>query len=108
MTLPRKDSRPITVGGVGYRWLVRGRPTYDQGLGCSPLRVAVEHARQPGAVLVVSLPSAHPSNWVGAPGVAVRPGMVACAITRALAEGWQPTQPGKPMMVVTDPWPGSA
>jgi hypothetical protein len=32
MTLPRKGSRPITVDGVAYRWIVRRKPSYSQGI----------------------------------------------------------------------------
>lgn len=77
MALTRKRSRCITVDGIAYRWMLRGRPTYDQALGRSPLTYAVEHAESPGATLVVITNSHHPSNWFnsteapGAPGSAL-------------------------------------
>jgi hypothetical protein len=63
--LARKGSRLITVGGATFRWTVRRRPTYSQANGWSPLTFVVERAERPGAILVVSLPCAHPGNWLG-------------------------------------------
>ncbi|MFJ8162414.1 hypothetical protein ACIRBY_15975 [Streptomyces sp. NPDC096136] len=48
MTLVKKGSRLITVDGTTYRWRLRGRPTYDQGLVVSPLAYAVERPRDGG------------------------------------------------------------
>ena len=94
MTLARKGTRPITVDDVPYRWKVRRRPSYSQGIGESSLIFAVELADRPGTTLVVSLPWAHPSNWLGLPAEAVRPRLVADTIRRALAQGWEPSRPG--------------
>ncbi|XIE81532.1 hypothetical protein AB6O49_34030 [Streptomyces sp. SBR177] len=47
MALVRKGSRRITVDGVTYRWRLRGRPTYAQGMTWSPLTYAVDHAETP-------------------------------------------------------------
>jgi hypothetical protein len=51
-------------------------------------------AERPGAILVVSLPCAHPGNWLGLATGTVLPAMVASGITLALAGGWQPSRPG--------------
>ncbi|SNT29714.1 hypothetical protein SAMN05421812_104326 [Asanoa hainanensis] len=99
MTLAVKGSRRITVDGVSYRWLVRGRPTYCQGLGWTPLTFVVGHAERTGAVLVASMPCAHPSNWIGLPSQPVLPGTVASCVRRAVTDGWQPGQPGPPFEV---------
>jgi hypothetical protein len=48
MALVRKGSRRIVVDGTVYRWRLRGRPTYFQGLAWSPCTFAVEHADTPG------------------------------------------------------------
>jgi hypothetical protein len=48
VALVRKGSRRIVVDGTVYRWRLRGRPTYDQGLAKSPCTFAVEHADTPG------------------------------------------------------------
>ncbi|MEV4479459.1 hypothetical protein [Micromonospora coxensis] len=94
MALVKKGSRLITVDGVTYRWRVRGRPTYDQGLCQRPLAVAVEQVDCKGRVLLVGMPQDHPSNWLGGPAVPVLPSMVAAIVRKALAEGREPTQPG--------------
>ncbi|MEV1286249.1 hypothetical protein [Micromonospora sp. NPDC049679] len=98
MALPRKGSRPITVDGVDYRWMVRRRPTVHP----APLSFVVERADEPGALLVVSLPWAHPRPGQGLPAEVVRPGIVASAITTALGRGWRPAQPGPPLTMTWD------
>jgi hypothetical protein len=102
MTLAAKGSRQITVDGVAFRWKVRGRPTYSQANGWKPLTFVAEHAEEPGALLVVAMPYAHPDNWMGLPAAAVLPGTVASAITQALADGWRPAVPGPPFALALD------
>jgi hypothetical protein len=67
MGMLKKGSRLLIVDGIEYRWRVRNKPTYSQGLTSSPLILAIEQASNPGAKLVAELPSAHPSNWMLAP-----------------------------------------
>jgi hypothetical protein len=102
MTLARKGSRQITVDGIRFRWKVRGKPSYSQGNGWTPLVFAVEQAEQPGALLVASLPCAHPGNWLGLPAGVVLPGTVASAVKSALTEGWQPSRPGPTFVLALD------
>ncbi|MFD8976135.1 hypothetical protein [Streptomyces sp. NPDC059593] len=73
MALVRRGSRLITVDGTGYRWRLRGRPTYEQGLVPSPLTFAVEHAVTPGTTLVVTTNQSHASNWFGTRGGPILP-----------------------------------
>ncbi|MEU3615813.1 hypothetical protein ABZ725_26270 [Streptomyces sp. NPDC006872] len=94
MALVRKGSRRIVVDGTAYRWRLRGRPTYFQGLAWSPCTFAVEHADTPGATLVVTTDQPHPSNWIGRAAEPVQPSRVAAAIRLALREAWIPTVPG--------------
>jgi hypothetical protein len=94
VTLSRKGTRQITVDGVRYRWHLRGRPTYDQGLAWSPLTFVVELAEASGAVLMVEMDGAHPSNWISAPSANVTPVVVERAIRSALGQGWTPARPG--------------
>ena len=94
MAIAKKGARRIVVDDVEYRWTVRHKPSYTQGSAWSPMTFAVEAVAQRGRTLVVSLPWAHPGNWMGAPTGAVRPAMVARAIQHALAHGWQPAAPG--------------
>lgn len=45
-----QGSRLITVDGTAYRWRLRGRSTYLQGLAWAPCTFAVEHGNpQPSA-----------------------------------------------------------
>lgn len=94
MTLARKGTRRIIVGGVEFRWKVRHKPTYGQANGWTPLIFVAELAEHPGALLVVSLPYAHPGNWFVLPTVSVLPRTVASAIKLAMDRGWQPSRPG--------------
>jgi hypothetical protein len=94
MALIRKGSRRIVVDGTAYRWQLRGRPTYSQGLAWSPCTFAVEHADTPGTTLVVTTDQPHPSNWVGREAEPVLPSGVAEAIRLAMREGWAPTASG--------------
>ena len=103
MALVRKGSRLITVDGIVYRWRVRKRPTYAQGIGDSPLSFAVEQADQRGTVLIASMPTAHPSNWVGAPALPVVPSLVAAVIRRAREQGWHPEHPGSAFTLTAGP-----
>ncbi|GAB3449481.1 hypothetical protein [Actinophytocola sediminis] len=99
MAITKKGSRRIVVDGAEYRWTVRPRPSYCQGNGWSPMTFAVGLAEQAGRALVVSLPWAHPSNWLHLPTGAVRPAMVARAIQFALTQGWDPSAPGSPFSI---------
>ncbi|WP_432098072.1 hypothetical protein [Streptomyces sp. WAC 04229] len=94
MALVRTGSRRIVVDGTVYRWRLRRRLTYFQGLAWSPSTFAVEHADTPGAALVVITDQPHPSNWIGREAEPVLPSGVAAAVRLALREGWTPTTPG--------------
>ncbi|QNE18633.1 hypothetical protein F1D05_12835 [Kribbella qitaiheensis] len=96
MALVKKGSRAIVVDGVMYRWRLRGRPTYSQGLCWSPCTFAVEHAEDPGSTLAVTTNQPHPSNWIGQAPKAVLPSDVARAIRLALERGWTPMNSGSP------------
>jgi hypothetical protein len=94
MALVRKGSRQIVVDGTPYRWRLRGRPTYFQGLAWSPCTFAVERADTPGMMLVATTNQPHPSNWIGREAEPVVPSGVAVAVQLALSEGWTPTVQG--------------
>ncbi|MDX3118809.1 hypothetical protein [Streptomyces scabiei] len=93
MALVRKGSR-IVVDGTAYRWRLRGRPTYPQGVAWSPCTFAVERADTPDTTLVVTTDQPHPSNWIGRETDPVLPSGVAAAVRLALRAGWTPTLPG--------------
>ncbi|MFE4576490.1 hypothetical protein [Streptomyces chartreusis] len=94
MALVRKGARRIVVDGTAYRWRVRGRPTYAQGVAWSPYTFAVEHEDSPGTRLVLATGQPHPSNWIGREATPILPSGVAAAIRLALRQGWSPTAPG--------------
>ncbi|MEU8545699.1 hypothetical protein AB0C81_01610 [Streptomyces roseoverticillatus] len=96
MALPKKGSRRIVVDGTAYRWRLRGRPTYDQGMGWSPMTYAVEHLENPGTTLLVDTGGPHTRNWMGAPSAPVLPSAVAEAVRTARTRGWEPAIPGAP------------
>jgi GNAT superfamily N-acetyltransferase len=78
MTLLRKGTRPISVDGIAYRWIVS--PDDEPGLG-----IVVEQAAAPGARMI---------TWVEH-GNIISPWLVRKAILHALAQGWQPQKPGQ-------------
>jgi len=108
MALARRGSRRIVVDGLVFRWLVRRRPTYCQALGWSPLTFVAELRDGSGALLVMALPGAHPGNWLGLPGTAVRPATVAAGIRQAMAAGWQPRRPGPAFALTFDEGVGAS
>ncbi|MBB2948569.1 hypothetical protein FB565_008352 [Actinoplanes lutulentus] len=96
MTLGTKGSRRIAVDGVSYRWRIRRKPTYCQAMGWSAFTFAVGLAEATGSTLVVTMPFAHPSNWMQLPSGPVTPATVEASIRHALADGWRPNRPGLP------------
>lgn len=94
MALGRKGARRIVVDGTTYRWRLRRRPTYFQGLAWAPCTFAVEHVDNPGTTLVVTTGQPHLSNWIGREAKPVMPSDVALAIKTALRDGWAPSAPG--------------
>jgi hypothetical protein len=95
MTLARRGSRLITVDGVAYRWAVRRKPTYAQGLGAT-MTFAVELAERPGATLIVDTGRPRPDNWLRLTTSPVRPAEVVDAVRAALARGFDFTAPPAP------------
>ncbi len=99
MTIPKKGSRYLWVGGVEYAWRIRKKPTYAQGAFSSAMRLAVQcrsEANGPRSVLVVSLCVRRPDNWVAPHQTAVTPAVIRDIVERALAAGWAPTSGGTP------------
>ncbi|MFB8024874.1 MULTISPECIES: hypothetical protein [unclassified Streptomyces] len=101
MALTKKGSRRITVDGIEYRWRIRRKPSYMQGLCWTPMTYAVEAASgsQPGTTLIVTSGQAHPSNWVGVETEPIRPAHVAASIREARDQGWDPTRVGSPFQL---------
>ncbi|BBH70817.1 hypothetical protein ACTI_75020 [Actinoplanes sp. OR16] len=99
MTLGAQGSRRIAVDGAAYRWRIRHKPTYCQGMGWSTLTFAVGLADAAGSTLVVTLPFARPDNWMRLPSGSVSPAIVEASIRHAVLNGWRPDRPGSPHMI---------
>jgi hypothetical protein len=94
MAIPRKGSRLITVDGTDYRWSIRPRPTYSQGLVWWSLTFAVELADTPGQVLSVKTSLPRLDNWLGLKSRPVTPRIVEQTIRAARTAGWEPQRSG--------------
>jgi hypothetical protein len=69
------------------------------------MTLAAKDSRQitiDGAAFRLTMPCAHPGNWMGLPAGAVLPGTVASAIAQALAGSWRPEVPGPPFALPLD------
>lgn len=96
MAIPKTGSRRIVVDAVAYRWTVRSRPSYVQGLAQSPLSFAVELEHAGKTTLVVTADVFRPDNWVLSRSGIVTPAVVERGIRSALQQGWQPAKQGSP------------
>jgi hypothetical protein len=103
MAITKRGSRRIVVGGKPYRWIVRRKPTYRQGIASSPLTFAVEFEAAKGSVLVVDLDTPRIDNWLGGPGLVITPKLVAQCIREAIGKGWRPQAKGSPHMLRVQP-----
>ena len=64
MAIPKKGSRIIMVEGVKYRWLIRRKASYSQtDYGRGKVHIAVEHAKNPGATLIILTDRTHSKDW---------------------------------------------
>jgi len=98
MTIPKKGSRRLEVGGTTYAWRIRKSPTYAQGAFATSMTVAIEAtAETRGTVLVVDLMISRPDNWLRPHKTAVTPSLVRHLILRGLDAGWRPSVPGAAM-----------
>jgi hypothetical protein len=85
MTLPKANSRAITVDGVRYRWLVTA---VDERF---TMRVLIELAEGQGQRLVLTRDNVY--RTAGVP--AIVPRYVAAVVRHALALGWKPEAGGE-------------
>ncbi|MEG4572575.1 hypothetical protein QUA56_07715 [Microcoleus sp. N3A4] len=94
MSIPKKGTRKIIVDGQPFIWLIRRQATYTQSCyACGNLHVAVEHAEEPGSVLVILTDRPHPQGLT--PEVkSVTPSDTAQWIRQAVRLGWQPRRSG--------------
>jgi hypothetical protein len=86
MTIARKHTRPLSVDGVQYRWMLKET---DYGARFELLLVVEAQECRNGEQLVahIEAPSRQKND-------AVTPGVVAELIRVALKSGWDPTRPG--------------
>ena len=103
MAITKRGSRRIVVDAKPYRWIVRRKPTYHQGLAQSPLTFAVEFEAGKGSVLVVDLETPRMDNWFGASGLVIMPRLVAHCIREGIAKGWRPQVKGRPYVLRVRP-----
>ncbi len=94
MAMTKKGSRLIVVGEIEYRWSIRFKPSYAQGLCESPLTAAIELAESPGATLIVNFHAPRPDNWLGLGAWTITPQHIASSIAQGLQSGWKPEQQG--------------
>ena len=95
MPISKKGTRKIIVDGEPFIWLIRRQATNMQAdYGCGNLHVAVQHAQEPGSVLVILTDRPHPQCWGTNEVRPVTPSDAAQWIRQAMQFGWQPQLPG--------------
>ena len=96
MSIPKKGARKIIVDGKPFIWLIRRQATNMQAdYGCGNLHVAVQHAQEPGSVLVIITYRPNPQGLTPTNEVKpVTPSDAAQWIRQAVQLGWQPQLPG--------------
>lgn len=96
MSIPKKGTRKIIVDGEPFIWLIRRKATYTQSCyAYGKLHVAVQHAEEPGSVLVIITDRPHPQCLIATNEVKpVTPSDAAQWIGQAMQFGWQPQLPG--------------
>ncbi|MEG4207362.1 hypothetical protein QUA20_25985 [Microcoleus sp. Pol7_A1] len=96
MSIPKKGTRKIIVYGEPFIWLIRRQATYTQSCYAGGnIHVGVEHAEEPGSVLVILTDRPHPQCLVDINEVKpVTPSDAAQWIRQAVQFGWQPRLPG--------------
>lgn len=112
MAMPRKGSRSILVGDKLYRFRISG----DNGLGIANLKVAIEAiAGGNFTTLVVDTSVLTPVDlWlvINTDGhakarttkiVYIKTSVIRVYIRQALDTGWNPTEKGKPFVLIADP-----
>lgn len=99
MAIPRKGSKRIIVEDISYRWTVRSRPTYSQGLIWSELTFAIQLEDIGKTTLVIQTSAYRLDNWFHRQGIVVTPSIVRQCILEALEKGWTPQKNGSPFLL---------
>lgn len=95
MAIPKKGSRKIIVDDIEYRWRIRWKPSYGQGIGESNLTAAIELYENPQSPLIITFPWLRPDSWVGKTKESVTPKDIETCVKNALSQGWKPNVKGK-------------
>jgi hypothetical protein len=97
MALQAKGSRRIVVEGIQYLWQIRRRKTALEEL---KITLAVSAQQKPSTALLIDLEQPYPNYWIDfkKPQV-VLPRQVEAWIRKALCNGWQPLEAGKPFFL---------
>lgn len=91
MSLPKKGSRKIQVDGLDYRWLIRKKPSYIQGIGAVSFTIAIERFEEEHkGLLLVHTGLTRLDNWIDPHQTSVTPKVVREMIQTALNGGWNP------------------
>ena len=94
MTLPKKGIRKLSFNGVQYGWLVRSKPTWNQGHQ-SPMTLAIQALDcETPTVLHVTLNIDRPDNWFKEHNIPIVPSAVKNMIELAIDDGWVPDAGG--------------
>mgnify|MGYP006136930353 CR=1 FL=1 len=94
MAIVKKGSRIIIIDDIKYRWTIRKKPTYNQAAFGSHMTTAVEIDGFIGSVLLITFSRGRCDNWLGKPGLSIKPNDIECAIKLALKKGWKPKEQG--------------
>jgi hypothetical protein len=99
MAIPKKGSRKFTVDGITYRWLIRRKPTYGQGIQ-GGMNIAIEQiAAKDTTTLVTWLARNRPDNWIVPNYTSISPADIENYIRTAIKQGWKSDEAGKTFIV---------
>lgn len=89
MTMPRKNTRLITVDGIQYRWVLSSH----HALCVADRDIIVEFADTPAGKLLAK-PTAI-DQWFGDDyDYTITPALIETGIRKAINNGWAPSDPG--------------
>jgi hypothetical protein len=97
MAFRTRGSRRIVVEGIQYLWQIRRRKTDLEEL---KITLAISARQKSSTALLIDLEQPYPNYWIDfkKPQV-VLPNQVEAWIRKALLDGWQPLEAGKPFFL---------
>lgn len=96
MTLPRKKSRGIVVGGIGYRWAISAPLDGPNDLHRIQITIQLETGNGP-KLIASGVCATH--EYLLEPEVWFRPQHIAELVTFAIEHGWCPTSEGRNFVI---------